>query len=117
MTSPIPESLDALLRREPTAEALTKSGYPIKGKTLATKASRGGGPPYRKFGPWPLYRWGDSLAWARARLSEPRSTTSEAGAPPPSSETENEPARWTERATEVQMGKKRIASRPHRRAG
>jgi hypothetical protein len=77
MSSPIPDNPDALLRREPTADALTASGYPTKAKTLATKATRGGGPPYRKYGPWPLYRWGDALAWAQSRLSEPRSTTSE----------------------------------------
>jgi hypothetical protein len=78
MTTLIPDSLDALLRRELTAEALTAVGYPIKAKTLATKATRGGGPPFRKFGPWPLYRWGDALAWAQSRLEAPRCTTSEA---------------------------------------
>jgi hypothetical protein len=89
MPSPIPDSLDALLRREPTAEALSAAGYPTKPKTLATKASRGGGPPFRKYGPWPLYRWGDALAWAQSRLSEPYHTTAEldalqaAGAPNP----------------------------------
>jgi len=46
MTS-IPENLDALLTRDRLAEALTEAGYPTKAKTLATKASRGGGPPYR----------------------------------------------------------------------
>src|SRR5262245_28299220 len=83
MVSPVPDNPDALLRREHTAEALTASGFPTKAKTLATKASRGGGPPYRKYGPWPLYRWGDSLAWAQSRLSEPRCNTSERDAPSP----------------------------------
>ena len=41
----------------------------MKPKTLATKASRGGGPPYRLFGRKPLYRWGDGLDWA-SRASE-----------------------------------------------
>jgi len=81
MSYPIPDSPDSLLRREPTAEALTALGYPIRAKTLATKATRGGGPPFRKFGPWPLYRWGDALAWAQSRLEEPRYTTSEATPP------------------------------------
>lgn len=81
MAFPIPDDPDALLRREDTAQALTASGYPTKAKTLATKATRGGGPPYRKYGPWPLYRWGDSIAWAKNRLGEPRYTTSEG--PPP----------------------------------
>jgi len=77
MPFPIPDSLDALLRREATAEALTAAGFPTKAKTLATKASRGGGPQFSKWGPWPLYRWGDALAWAHSRLREPRCTTSE----------------------------------------
>lgn len=68
---------DTLLTRDATATALTALGYPVKAKTLATKASRGGGPPYRLFGIRPLYRWGDALSWAQGRLSEPRSNTSE----------------------------------------
>jgi hypothetical protein len=76
--SMIPESPDALLTREQLAAALTEAGYPIKPKTLATKASRGGGPPYRSFGTRAIYRWGDSIAWAHERLTEPRRNTSEA---------------------------------------
>jgi hypothetical protein len=79
MTS-IPENPDALLTRERLADALTEAGYPIKPKTLATKASRGGGPPYRRFGPRVLYTWGDGLRWAQSRLSAPIGSTSEADA-------------------------------------
>ena len=68
---------DTLLTRDMAAAALTEAGYPVKSKTLATKATRGGGPPYRLFGVRPLYRWGDALAWAQARLSAPRRSTSE----------------------------------------
>ena len=68
---------DTLLTRDMAAAALTEAGYPIKSKTLATKATRGGGPPYRLFGVRPLYRWGDALAWAQGRLSAPRRSTSE----------------------------------------
>ena len=68
---------DTLLTRDMAAAALTKAGYPIKSKTLATKATRGGGPPYRLFGVRPLYRWGDALAWAQGRLSVPRRSTSQ----------------------------------------
>jgi hypothetical protein len=75
-----PESPEALLTRNQTAEALTQSGYPISFATLATKATRGGGPPYRKFGPRALYRWGDALQWAQERLSRPVRSTSEADA-------------------------------------
>ena len=67
---------DALLTRDMAAAALTEAGYPVKPKTLATKATRGGGPPYRLFGVRPLYRWGDTLAWAQERLSSPRCSTS-----------------------------------------
>ena len=82
MTTAIPERPDALLRRKTTAEALTEVGYPVSEKTLATKAVRGGGPPYRKFGRAVLYYWPDALAWAEGRLSAPRRSTSEADAPP-----------------------------------
>jgi hypothetical protein len=82
MPSAIPDSLDALLRRTQNAAALREAGYPVSDKTLATKATRGGGPPYQLFGRVPLYRWGDSLAWAQGRLSAPRGSTSEADARP-----------------------------------
>jgi hypothetical protein len=73
----IPSSVEALLTRDGAAAALTEAGYPIKPKTLATKATRGGGPPYRTFGPRVLYRWGDVLNWAKSRLSRPVRSTSE----------------------------------------
>ncbi len=68
---------DTLLQRKATADALTEAGYPTSSATLATKASRGGGPPYQLYGRVPLYRWGDALAWARSRLTKPIRTTSE----------------------------------------
>jgi hypothetical protein len=68
---------ESLLRRVPAADALTDAGFPTSPATLATKAVRGGGPPFRLFGRVPLYRWGDLLAWAEARLSAPVSSTSE----------------------------------------
>jgi hypothetical protein len=71
---------DALLTRDAVATALTEAGFPISGATLATKATRGGGPPYRLFGRRPLYEWGTALAWAQGRLSEPASNSSEHGA-------------------------------------
>ena len=74
-----PENPDTLLTRDHLAAALTAAGFPVKAKTLATKATRGGGPSYRLFGTRPLYRWGDALAWARARLSTPRHSTSRVG--------------------------------------
>ncbi len=73
----IPTDADALLTREQAANALTASGYPVRPATLATKATRGGGPPFSKFGPRALYRWGDALAWGRSKLTPPRCSTSE----------------------------------------
>jgi hypothetical protein len=61
--------IDCLLTRERTAAALTAAGFPTKSKTLATKATRGGGPPYRLYSARALYRWGDALDWARSRLT------------------------------------------------
>jgi len=80
MTGLIPDDPDALLRRAASAVALTAAGFPVTKATLATKASRGGGPPFRLFGRVPLYRWGDLLDWARSRLSAPMRSTSEADA-------------------------------------
>jgi hypothetical protein len=78
--STIPDDLDALLLRIPVAEALTQKGFPIKAKTLATMATRGGGPPYRLFGQRAVYRWGDALEWADARMTAPRRSSAEADA-------------------------------------
>jgi hypothetical protein len=71
-----PHNADALLTRDQTSAALTEAGFPVKSKTLATKATRGGGPPYCLFGCRVLYRWGDALSWAQSRLSKPRGSTS-----------------------------------------
>jgi hypothetical protein len=75
MAAPIPHNPDTRLRRTALAEALRAAGYPMSDKTLATKATRGGGPPYQLFGRIPLYRWEDALAWAEGRLSAPRSSS------------------------------------------
>jgi hypothetical protein len=77
MANSIPDTADALLTRSRTAEALTEAGFPIKAKTLATKATRGGGPRYCRFGPRVLYRWDDALSWAEGRLTASHSSTSE----------------------------------------
>jgi hypothetical protein len=68
---------DALLTRVRLSDELNKRGFPISPKTLATKASRGGGPPYVLFGKRPLYRWRPALAWAEGRLTAPRCSSSE----------------------------------------
>jgi len=73
----VPQNPDALLTRAQTGAGLREEGYPVADKTLATLASRGGGPPYRRFGARVLYRWGDALEWAQGRLSAPIGSTSE----------------------------------------
>ena len=73
----IPEDRETRLRRKTAAAALTAAGFPIAATTLATMATRGGGPPYQKFGAIVLYRWADLLSWALERLTPPRCSTSE----------------------------------------
>jgi hypothetical protein len=63
---------DDLLTRDETAVALTAAGYPIRSATLGTKATRGGGPPFRRFGTRSLYRWGDAIDWAEGRTAQSR---------------------------------------------
>jgi hypothetical protein len=79
----IPTNPDSLLTRDQTAEALSTAGFPVKAKTLSTKASRGGGPPFRLFGRKPLYRWQDALEWAQSRLGPELGSTSESDGRPP----------------------------------
>jgi hypothetical protein len=76
----VPDDPECLLTRALAAEALTEAGYRIARATLATLATRGGGPVYRRFGRVPLYRWGDLLEWAQSRLGPPIRSTSEADA-------------------------------------
>jgi hypothetical protein len=68
---------ESRLTRSRCALALTEEGFPIKAATLATLASRGGGPEYEVFGKSTIYTWGKALDWARSR-SKPRASTSEA---------------------------------------
>jgi hypothetical protein len=75
----IPQDHDALLTRIQVASALTEAGFPVSAATLSTKATRGNGPPFVKFGPRVLYRWGVALAWAKSLLSDPMDNTSAPG--------------------------------------
>lgn len=77
MTAQLPDGENTSLTRIQVASALTAAGYPISPSTLSTMATRGGGPPYRYFGPRVLYQWGEALTWAQSRLSKPRRSTSE----------------------------------------
>ena len=79
---PEPDDSDKRYTRGTLTMKLNDLGFPVAEKTLATKASRGGGPPFQKFGRIPLYRWGDALEWAVSRLSKPVRSTSELEAAP-----------------------------------
>ena len=69
-----------MLRRRDAAAALTAAGYQIAPATLSTMATRGNGPPYRRFSGRAIYAWDDLLAWAEARTTPPRRSTSESDA-------------------------------------
>jgi len=77
MLSKIPRDPEAQLGRRDAAQALTEAGLITKPSTLATKASRGGGPPYRLYGRRAIYTWKDLLTWAEANTSPKHSNTSE----------------------------------------
>lgn len=66
-----------LLRRPAAAKALTAAGYPIATATLATMATRGGGPPYDIFGRVARYSWSELIAWAEARRKPHRQMAAE----------------------------------------
>jgi len=62
----IAEAAELLGVHEDTITRYIKIG---KASTLATKATRSGGPPFAKFGQRVLHRWDDALAWPRERLT------------------------------------------------
>jgi hypothetical protein len=62
------------------AQFLTEHGFKTAPATLDTKRTRGGGPRCRRFGPRVVYDPPELLDWARSRLSDPVSNTSEAAA-------------------------------------
>lgn len=57
-----------LLTRKDAAMILTASGFPMSEATLATMATRGGGPPYHLFGKYALYSRDLLMDWARSRM-------------------------------------------------
>ncbi len=68
----------AYLLRPESADFLTERGFPTTKFTLQKYATTGGGPVYRIWGNRALYTRDDLLAWAEAKLSVPRRSTSEA---------------------------------------
>jgi hypothetical protein len=79
---PTPTPLEAIdprtfLTRYQLTDTLEQCGIPLSYDTLATKATRGGGPPFRIFGKSAIYQWCDVVAWVRETMGEPARTTSE----------------------------------------
>jgi hypothetical protein len=74
--------LDRLLSRRDAARFLSEQGYKTAPSTLAKLACIGGGPPFRSFGRQPLYHPADLAAWAHARCSGSRRSTSDPGSQP-----------------------------------
>jgi hypothetical protein len=72
------ERFPPLMRRETVAEYVRSVlKQPLTKTTLATMATRGGGPPFHKFGSVVLYDRDDVDRWARERLGQAVSSTSE----------------------------------------
>jgi hypothetical protein len=69
--------LDRRMPRREAAAFLRDHGFPVAEGTLATKATRGGGPLYSIWSGRALYRVGDLLDWAYSLMTEPRRHTSE----------------------------------------
>jgi hypothetical protein len=65
-------------RREAAAYVREKYNVPCTEATLATIASRGGGPCFSLFGRTPIYSETDLDSWVEARMGSPVRSTSEA---------------------------------------
>ena len=73
------ENIQRRLDRREAAQVLTSHGYRTAPATLAKRACLGGGPVFESFGRRPLYREADLLAWAEAKTTGPRRSTSDPG--------------------------------------
>lgn len=68
------------LRRREASQRLRELGYPFSAiATLAKLAVVGGGPVMRYANKIPLYAEEELLAWAEAKLSAPKRSTSDQG--------------------------------------
>ncbi|MCK9202431.1 MAG: helix-turn-helix domain-containing protein [Gallionella sp.] len=66
------------LDRTEAAGYLTALGLRVSKNTLQKMVTTGGGPVYRRFGLRAVYLTADLDAWAQAKLSAPRCSTSAA---------------------------------------
>lgn len=67
---------EAFLDRREAADYLTRRGLRTSWRTLQKWATTGGGPQYRVFGIRAVYLPSELDAWAEAKLSAPRDSTS-----------------------------------------
>ena len=68
------------LDRTEAAQYLTGKGLRVSKNTLQKWVTVGGGPVYRRFGLRAVYLTGDLDAWATAKLSAPRCSSSKSRA-------------------------------------
>ena len=73
----VPMESQTYLRRDQAAAYLQSRYGAYTTDTLAKLACVGGGPQFRKLGPFPVYLAEDLAAWAEARMSRAVSSTSE----------------------------------------
>jgi hypothetical protein len=66
------------LERSEAADYLTSKGLRVSKNTLGKFATTGGGPVYQRFGLRAVYTRQNLDAWADAKLSAPRCSTSQA---------------------------------------
>jgi hypothetical protein len=77
VTNPDGNSCLLYFDRAGLSEILGAIGLPIAGPTLASKANRGGGPPYTIVNGRAAYMVDDVVAWLAPQLSRPARSTSE----------------------------------------
>jgi hypothetical protein len=65
------------MTRQRLADELTRLGLPTSAATLASLATRGGGPKYFKYGRRVVYRWPEVMVWLESRLGAAIHHTSE----------------------------------------
>ena len=70
--------MEHFLTRREAAAYLSERGLPTSWRTLQKWVTVGGGPVYRRFGVRAVYTAVDLVAWAEAKLSAPRRSSSEA---------------------------------------
>ncbi len=68
----VPSDPKTKLGRKEVSNALAELGFPISPATLATMATRGGGPPYRRWGSRVQYVWAEVLNWVEERRGPER---------------------------------------------